>query len=202
MQPIVLSRRRVILGGLVLVAVLLLGARFLVRVGTAAAPVAPPIVGSVESGGVAGAAAPEASRRVVYVVGAVRRPGLYRLPAGSRVADAVTRAGGATRSADPAALNLAAPVADGQQVLVPARLPRAVAAAQGAPVPGAPVGPVQLSVATAEQLDALPGIGPVTAQKIIDYRAAHGALRSVDDLDDIPGIGPARVEQLRGLVVP
>ena len=202
MQPIVLSRRRVILGGLVLVAVLLLGARFLVRAGTAAAPVAPPIVGSAESGGVAGAAAPEASRLVVYVVGAVRRPGLYRLPAGSRVADAVTRAGGATRRADPAALNLAAPVADGQQVLVPAMLPRAVAAAQGAPVPGAPVGPVQLSVATAEQLDALPGIGPVTAQKIIDYRTAHGALRSVDDLDAIPGIGPARVEQLRGLVVP
>jgi competence protein ComEA len=202
MQPIVLSRRRVILGGLLLVAVLLLGARFLVRAGTAAAPVPPPIVGSVESGGVAGAAAPEASRLVVYVVGAVRRPGLYRLPPGSRVADAVTRAGGATRRADPAALNLAAPVADGQQVLVPARLPRVVAAAQGAPVAGAPVGPVQLSVATAEQLDALPGIGPVTAQKIIDYRAAHGALRSVDDLDDIPGIGPARVEQLRGLVVP
>jgi competence protein ComEA len=202
MQPIVLSRRRVIFGGLVLVAVLLLGARFLVRVGTAAAPVAPPIVGSAESGGAAGTAAPEASRLVVYVVGAVRRPGLYRLPAGSRVADAVTRAGGATRRADPAALNLAAPVADGQQVLVPARLPRAVAAAQGAPVPGALVGPVQLSVATAEQLDGLPGIGPVTAQKIIDYRATHGALRSVDDLDDIPGIGPARVEQLRGLVVP
>ena len=202
MQPIVLSRRRVILGGLVLVAVLLLGARFLVRVGTAAAPVAPPIVGSAESGGVAGAPAPDPTRLVVYVVGAVRRPGLYRLPAGSRVADAVARAGGATRRADPAALNLAAPVADGQQVLVPAMLPRAVAAAQGASVPGAPVGPVQLSVATAEQLDALPGIGPVTAQKIIDYRAAHGALRSVDDLDDIPGIGPARVEQLRGLVVP
>jgi competence protein ComEA len=202
MQPIVLSRRRVILGGLVLVAVLLLGARFLVRVGTAAAPVAPPIVGSAESGGGAGSSVPEASRLVVYVVGAVRRPGLYRLPAGSRVADAVAQAGGATRRADPAALNLAAPVADGQQVLVPARLPRAAAAAQGAPVPGAPVGPVQLSVATAEQLDALPGIGPVTAQKIIDYRATHGALRSVDDLDDIPGIGPARVEQLRGLVVP
>src|SRR5580765_1478937 len=142
MQPIVLSRRRVILGGLVLVAVLLLGARFLVRVGTAAAPVTRPIVGSAESGGVAGAATTEASRLVVYVVGAVRRPGLYRLPAGSRVADAVARAGGATRSADPAALNLAAPVADGQQVLVPARLPRAVAAAQGAAVPGAPVGPV------------------------------------------------------------
>jgi competence protein ComEA len=136
------------------------------------------------------------------VVGAVRRPGLYRLPPGARVADAVARAGGATRKADPAALNLAAPVADGQQVLVPAALPRAVAAAQGAPVSGAPPGPIQLSVATAEQLDSLPGIGPVTAQKIVDYRAAHGALHSVDDLDEVPGIGPARVEQLRGLVVP
>ena len=132
MQPIVLSRRRVILGGLVLVAVLLLGARFLVRAGSAAAPVAPPIVGSAEAGvGRRRGAAPEASRLVVYVVGAVRRPGLYRLPDGSRVADAVARAGGATRRADPAALNLAAPVADGQQVLVPARLPRAVAAAAG-----------------------------------------------------------------------
>jgi SLBB domain len=100
----------------------------------------------------------------VYVVGAVRRPGLYRVPQGSRVADAVARAGGVTRKADPAALNLAAPVADGEQVLVPARLPRAVAAAQGAPTPGVPVGPIQLSSATAEQLDSLPGIGPATTE--------------------------------------
>ena len=204
MDAIVLSRRRLILGGLALVAVLLLGARFLVRAGTAAAPVAPPIVGAAGSADAAGFGAPAAgaTRLVVYVVGAVRRPGLYRLPPGSRVADAVARAGGTTRRADPAALNLAAPIADGEQVLVPAQLPRAVAAAQGAPVPGMPTGPIQLSAATAEQLDSLPGIGPVTAQKIIDYRTAHGAFRSVDDLDDIPGIGPARVEQLRGLVVP
>ncbi len=145
------------------------------------------------------AAAPEL---VVYVVGAVRRPGLYDLPAGSRIADAVARAGGTTRKADPAALNLAAPLADGEQVLVPARLPPAVAVAQGAPSPGAPAGPVQLSMATAEQLDALPGIGPATAQKILDYRAAHGTFRSVDELDEVPGIGPTRVEQLKGLVVP
>lgn len=202
MDAIVLSRRRLILGGLVLVAVLLLGARFLVRSGTAAAPAAPPIVGAAGDASGGTPAPARSSRLVVYVVGAVRRPGLYRLPAGSRVADAVARAGGATRRADPAALNLAAPVADGEQVLVPAQLPRAVAAAQGAPVPGAPVGPVQLSVATAEQLDSLPGIGPVTAQKIIDFRTAHGSFRSVEDLDEIPGIGPARVEQLRGLVVP
>jgi competence protein ComEA len=132
----------------------------------------------------------------------VRRPGLYRLAQGSRVADAVARAGGVTRKADPAALNLAAPLADGEQVLVPARLPVAVAASQGAAVPGVPQGPIQLSSATAEQLDALPGIGPATAQKILDYRAEHGAFRSVEELDDVPGIGPARIEQLRGLVVP
>jgi competence protein ComEA len=208
MHPLVLSPRRVLLGGLLLVAVLLVGGRFLLRTGTAAVT-APPIVGSATASPgsatadvVGGGPGPPSTRLVVYVVGAVRRPGLYRLPSGARVADAVARAGGTTRKADPTALNLAAPVADGEQVLVPAVLPRAVAAAQGAPVAGAPVGPVQLSVATAEQLDTLPGIGPVTAQKIVDWRTAHGAFHSVDDLDQVPGIGPARVEQLRGLVVP
>jgi competence protein ComEA len=203
MQPIVLSRRRVLLGGLLLVAVLVVGARFVVRAGTPSGAAAPPIVGSAGTGvpGAAGTAA-VSTRLVVYVVGAVRRPGLYKLSEGSRVADAVALAGGATRKADPAALNLAAPIADGEQVLVPALLPPAVAVAQGAPVPGAPAGPIQLSSATAEQLDTLPGVGPVTAQKILDYRAAHGAFRSVDDLDQVPGIGPSRVEQLRGLVVP
>jgi competence protein ComEA len=138
-------------------------------------------------------------------VGAVRRPGLYRLSDGLRVADAVARAGGLTRKADPAAVNLAAPLADGEQLVVAVRPPRAGAAAQGAQGAGgsgAQSGPVQLSVATAEQLDALPGIGPVTAQKIIDYRTEHGAFHSADELDEVPGIGPARVEQLRGLVVP
>ena len=200
MQPIVLSRRRVLGGALVLVLVLLLGARFLLHAGSPAAPAVPPIIGSEES-----TAAAPAPRLVVYVVGAVRRPGLYRLQDGSRVADAVARAGGLSRKADSAGVNLAAPVADGEQVVVPARLPAAVAAAQGAPGPtggSAPAGPVQLSVATAEQLDALPGIGPVTAQKILDYRTAHGAFHSVDELDEVPGIGPTLVEQLRDLVVP
>jgi competence protein ComEA len=207
MQPIVLSRRRVLLGGLLLVVGLLVGTRFVVRAGTPAGAPAPPIVGSVDDpGGPAsassGAIQDASARLVVYVVGAVRRPGLYQVPRGSRVADAVARAGGVTRKADPAALNLAAPVADGEQVLVPARLPRAVAAAQGVPLPGVPAGPIQLSSATAEQLDSLPGIGPATAQKILDYRAEHGAFRSVDELDEVPGIGPTRVDQLRGLVVP
>ena len=205
MQPIVLSRRRVLLGGLLLVVALLVGARFVVRAGTPAGAAAPPIVGSAgatSTDSPAGAPVAATTRLVVYVVGAVRRPGLYRLPQGSRVADAVARAGGVTRKADPAALNLAAPIADGEQVLVPARLPVAVAASQGAAVPGVPRGPIQLSSATAEQLDSLPGIGPATAQKILDYRAEHGAFRSVEELDEVPGIGPARVEQLRGLVIP
>jgi competence protein ComEA len=205
MQPIVLSRRRVLLGGLLLVVALLVGARFVVRAGTPAGAAAPPIVGSADApaaGSTAGAPAPASPRVVVYVVGAVRRPGLYRLAQGARVADAVARAGGVTRKADPAALNLAAPLADGEQVLVPARLPVAVAASQGAAVPGVPQGPIQLSSATAEQLDSLPGIGPATAQKILDYRAEHGAFRSIEELDDVPGIGPTRVEQLKGLVVP
>jgi len=210
MQPIVLSRRRVLLGGLLLAVALLVGARFVVRAGTPAGAAAAPIVGPGDAptggapaaGSTAGAPAAASTRLVVYVVGAVRRPGLYRLTEGSRVADAVARAGGVTRKADPAALNLAAPLADGEQVLVPKRLPVAVAASQGAAVPGVPQGPIQLSSATAEQLDALPGVGPATAQKILDYRAEHGAFRSVEELDDVPGIGPARIEQLKGLVVP
>lgn len=146
--------------------------------------------------------APAEPPLVVDVVGAVRRPGLYRLPAGSRVDDAVRRAGGPTRKAAIELVNLAAPLADGQQVVVPAQ-PQA-AAAGGAVAAGAaqPSGPVHLNSATVEELDTLPGVGPVTAQKIVDYRTAHGAFRSVDELDAIPGIGPARLEQLRDLVAP
>jgi competence protein ComEA len=154
------------------------------------------------------AAAPALSARpapaklvVVHVVGAVRRAGLYELRDGSRVADALARAGGATKGADLALINLAAPVVDGAQVLVPRRSGPGV---PGAPAPpgGVPAGPVSLNSATLEQLDALPGVGPSTAQKILDYRTRHGAFRAVEELDAIPGIGPARLEQLRELVVP
>ena len=137
---------------------------------------------------------------VVDVAGAVQRPGLYRLPSGSRIADAVARAGGMSRQAAAASVNLAAPLADGEQVLVPTlRTGTAASAAGGAASPSAPI---DLNSATVEQLDTLPGVGPVTAQKIVDYRTEHGPFTSVDDLDAIPGIGPARIENLRGLVSP
>jgi competence protein ComEA len=143
---------------------------------------------------------------VVDVVGAVRRPGLYRLAHGSRIADALARAGGALPKADLAQVNLAAPLADGEQVVVPRRgAPTAAASGAGGTSgagAGAPAAPVQLSTATLEQLDSLPGVGPVTAQKILDYREKHGAFSSVDELDAVPGIGPKRLDQLRDLVVP
>jgi len=140
---------------------------------------------------------------VVHVAGAVARPGLYRLPEGSRVDDAVLLAGGAKPKAALDLVNLAAPVVDGQQVIVPVQgagggtaAPSAGTAGEGA----APGAKVRLNSATLEQLDELPGVGPVTAQQILDYREANGAFRSVDELDAVPGIGPARLEQLRPLV--
>jgi competence protein ComEA len=137
---------------------------------------------------------------VVDVVGAVAHPGLYHLPQRSRVADAVARAGGLTRRAERAAVNLAAPIADGQQILVAARgSPTGAAGAVGS---SATANPVSLSSATAEQLDTLPGVGPVTAQKIVAYRQEHGPFTSVEALDAIAGIGPARLADLKGLVVP
>jgi competence protein ComEA len=152
----------------------------------------------------AGAAGGSVAEIVVDVVGAVRRPGLYRLRRGSRVADIVARAGGLTRRAERAAVNLAAPLADGEQVVVAVRgTPVAAATAAGAgSAVATPSAPVSLSTATAEQLDTLPGVGPVTAQKIVAFRQEHGPFTSVAQLDAIPGIGPARLDELRGLVVP
>jgi competence protein ComEA len=135
---------------------------------------------------------------VVHVAGAVARPGLYRLPDGSRVDDAIAEAGGAKPKAALDLVNLAAPVADGQQVIVPLRGSSAALGADAGA--GAPVGKVHLNSATLEQLDELPGVGPVTAQQILSYRDANGAFRSVDELDAVPGIGPATLEQLRPLV--
>jgi competence protein ComEA len=139
-------------------------------------------------------------RLVVDVVGAVRRPGLYELPGGSRVDDAIRKAGGPKPKAALEQINLAAPVADGAQIVVPVRAPPGSPTAEPPPGATAQATPIHLNIATVEELDALPGVGPVTAQRILDYRQEHGAFRSVDELDAVPGIGPARLDQLRELV--
>jgi competence protein ComEA len=198
MSTFPLSRRRALAGALLLAAALLVGGRYLSGAGasSAAAP-----AGEDRPLEAVEAAAPAAL--VVHVVGAVRRPGLYRLREGSRIADAVARAGGATRRADVSLVNLAAPVADGAQVVVPRAAPgSAMAGGGGAGGTAGPTGPVHLNNATLEQLDALPGIGPTTAQKILDFRDEHGAFTSIDELDAVPGIGPARLEQLREVAAP
>jgi competence protein ComEA len=133
---------------------------------------------------------------IVHVIGAVRAPGLYELEEGSRVDDAISRAGGPKGKAALELVNLAAPVADGQQVVVPVR---GGGQATGPAEPSSG-GKVHLNSATLEELDTLPGIGPVTAQKILDYRSANGAFHSVDELDAVPGIGPATLAELRPLV--
>jgi competence protein ComEA len=188
------SRRHALAAAGVLVVLLLLGSRIVHR--SAPAQVVRPTPGTAPTQPVS------QPRLVVDVVGAVRHPGLYRLPAAARIADAVERAGGPTKKADLDLVNLAAPLADGEQVVVPRKVAGGSAATAGGEPGSASSGPVQLSTATLEQLDALPGVGPVTAQKILDYRAQHGAFRSVDELDAVPGIGPARLDQLRDLVVP
>jgi competence protein ComEA len=198
MPEFLLQRRRLLLAAAgTLVLILLLG-RFVLGAGTTttAAPLPPPPVAG------AGVTGLPSSRVVVDVVGAVRRPGLYRLAQSSRIADALTRAGGATAKADLAQVNLAAPLADGEQVVVPRRGAAGAAPAAGSASAGNPAAPVQLSTATLEQLDSLPGVGPVTAQKILDYRQAHGAFHSVAELEGVPGIGPAHMAQLKGLVIP
>jgi competence protein ComEA len=191
MAELLQDRRRLLVVGVVVVVALALGGRLLLRPSPASVP---PIR-------VARSAAPKrAAQLYVDVAGAVRRPGLYRLRTGARVADALGRAGGPTRTADLELVNLAALVADGEQVVVPRRGGVATAAPGGAPA--AASGPVHLNSATLEQLDALPGVGPVTAQKIVDYRTQHGGFGSVDELDAVPGIGPARLADLRPLVAP
>lgn len=138
------------------------------------------------------------ARLTVHVAGRVRRPGVYRLREGARVDDAVRRAGGARGDADLTAVNLAAEVEDGRQVIVPAR---ADPGAGGGPSPaGAPVMPGQplnLNLATAEQLQELDGIGPGLAGKIVAHREEHGGFGSVDELGEVPGIGEKRLAALR-----
>jgi competence protein ComEA len=149
--------------------------------------------------GAGGSPAPASpSTLFVHVAGLVRHPGVYEFRPGQRVIDAVTAAGGPQKKADLDALNLAALLTDGEQVLVPAK----GTTGAGPAAPGASPGTVLVNVntATEQELEALPGIGPVLAQKIIDYRTAHGPFPTVDALDDVSGIGPATLENLRPLV--
>jgi competence protein ComEA len=140
---------------------------------------------------------------VVAVAGKVRRPGVVRLPAGSRVADAVTAAGGALPGADLSLVNLARKVVDGEQIVVgvpaPAGAPPPAAGGQAVPGP-APGALLDLNTATLAQLDTLPGVGPVLAQRLIEYRTAKGGFRSVDQLREVDGIGESRFQRLKGLV--
>jgi competence protein ComEA len=193
-----LPPRQLVTCGLALLAVLLVGGWYLSRDGRAAGPAPPAPAIRVEADGDGGG---KAGGVVVHVAGAVRDPGVYRLPASARVDDAVGRAGGATSKADLSQVNLAAKVEDGRQVLVPARVTAAHAAAPGsagsAAAGGKPGVPVNLNTATLEQLDQLEGIGPITAQKIIDHREENGGFGSVDELGQIPGIGDVRLASLR-----
>jgi competence protein ComEA len=204
-----LSRSQLLVYGAVGVALLLIGARW-VRSADAETPSEAGVVatGDAAAAGDAGAEGSFAldaggdGDLVVHVAGAVRDPGVYRFPAGSRVTDAVERAGGATASAAADGINLAARLADGQQVVVPSSPKGAGGVGSGSGIGGPADGPISLGTATVEQLDTIEGIGPVTAQDIIDFRDQHGGLSSIDELDQISGIGPATMEALRSSLQP
>jgi competence protein ComEA len=182
-----LTPRQLALSALALLALAVLAAWYAGRDGAGAGdPVAAPalqVAGSTAGG-----------ELFVHVAGAVRRPGVYRMRAGARVDDAVEQAGGPRRRADLSGLNLAAEVQDGRQVLVPVRQPSPAGGGAAAPAPGVPL---NLNTATVEQLDELDGIGPATAQQIVDYREARGGFGSIEELDQVPGIGEARLATLR-----
>jgi competence protein ComEA len=214
-----LSRSELAAYAACVVLVVLLGWRVLRSdggVSTASAPagqdrgVATTSTGAADAPSVSVAPARDSSA-VVHVVGAVRRPGVYRLRLGQRVEDAIRRAGGASSVTDLQAINLAAKIADGQQVVVPRRAAAggsgavaggggpggAVAAVGGGAAGTAPSAPINLNSATAEQLDTLDGVGPATVQKILEYRTQHGGFASVDDLAQVSGIGPKKLEALK-----
>lgn len=191
------SRSQVVVYAAIGVALLLVGARAIRGESGADASFAAGSAGGSGSRGFS--ISGQSGDLVVDVTGAVRRPGVYRMPAGSRVDDAVRRAGGAAPRAELEAVNLAARLADGQQVVVPER--SAAGGPSGAAASGED-GPISLGTATVEELEEIDGIGPVTAGDIVEFRDEHGGLSSVEQLDQVPGIGPATMEALRQRLQP
>lgn len=204
-MPVTPTRPQLAIYAALAVAILLIGARFMRDGGEPAstplptADVVTPTSGAPDGLGSAATAAPAAGRLVVDVKGAVRRPGVYRLPAGARTYDAVRRAGGLTGRADRVGVNLAARVVDGGEVVVPERAARS-RGTEPAPAAGtaedAPLA-LDLNTATAEELEQLDGIGPATAASIVEYREQHGGFASIEQLDEVSGIGEARLASIR-----
>ena len=201
-----LSRAQLAVYAALAVVALMLGSRWIRSGGedASASDGSSPAFESAESSEAASTASgsfePTEGDLVVHVAGAVQKPGVFQMPSGSRVTDAIDRAGGTTSDAAPDSINLAAPLADGQQIQVPAKAP---AGAASAGVAGATAdGPISLGSATAEDLDTIEGIGPVTAAAILEFRDQSGGISSVDDLDQVSGIGPATMEALRARLQP
>ena len=197
-----LSRAQLAVYAALAVVALMLGSRWIRSGGedTSASPSEVPAFSTGESGGESSGGESFESTvgdLVVHVAGAVDKPGVYRMPPGSRVTDAITRAGGPTAEAEPGTINLAAPLADGQQIQVPAKLEDG-ASASGATSPD---GPISLGTATVEELDTIEGIGPVTAAAILEFRDQNG-VSTIDDLDQVSGIGPTTMEALRARLQP
>jgi len=178
---------------------LLIGAGLAYMRARPAAAVAPPS-GAVSASASPGASAAPANTIVVDVVGAVRKPGVYDFAQGARVVDAVRQAGGFLPDAEPQAINLARPLVDGEQIVVPKKGETPAGPATGGGAAQQPGGKVNINNASVSDFDGLPGIGPVLAQKIVDYRDQHGPFHSVQDLMKVSGIGQKKFDSLKDLI--